>query len=141
MNEEVLISFLLSFPGVANLVGTRAYPYGLLPQKNGQITSALPALVTSLISEQSHHSIDGDTGRPALSAFHPMRFQVDFYGQTGADVWRASDAVRDVLDGFTGTMGAWTIGGVFGRSATPITFLPETKLYRRTVDYEVHAMG
>lgn len=141
MNEEVLIAFLLSYPGISALIGTRAYPYGLLPQKSGQITSHMPALVTSLISEQSHHSIDGETGRPALNAYHSMRFQVDIYGNSGADVWRVGDVIRDTIDGYSGTMGAWLVGGVFGRSATPVTFLPETKLYRRTMDYEIHAMG
>jgi len=141
MNDDVLIAFLLSLPGVANLVGTRGYPYGRLPQKTaGQITADMPAFTVQSISEGSHHAIDTD-GRPALSCFRPMRFQVDIYAQNGSDVWRVGEAVRAVLDGFTGAMAGVKIGGAWGRITTPIGFLSDVELFHRTMDFEIHIMG
>lgn len=141
MNDDVLIHFLLSFPGVANLVETRGYPYGRLPQKtDGQITAEMPAFTVASLSEGSHHAID-DSGRPALSCFRPMRFQTDLYGQNGGDVHRLSEAIRTALDGFTGRMSDHLVGGAWGRVTTPIGLIPETLLFHRTMDFEIHIMG
>lgn len=141
MNDDVLIAFLLTSPGVANLVETRGYPYGELPQKTaGQMTANMPAFTVQSISEGSHHAIDSD-GRPALSCFRPMRFQVNPYGTSGGDVYRLSEAIRAALDGFTGMMAGVQIGGVWGRITTPINFLPDIELFHRTMDFEIHVMG
>jgi len=141
MNDDVLIHFLLSFPGVSALVSTRGYPYGRLPQKtDGQITAGMPAFTVNAISETSHHAIAPD-GRPELSPFRPMRFQTDIYAESGADVYRLGEAIRNVLDGFSGMMSGVTIGGVWGRITTPIALLPETLLFHRTMDFEIHVNG
>ena len=141
MNDDVLIHFLLSYPGVSALVATRGYPYGRLPQKNdGQITAGMPAFTVNGISELSHHTIDTD-GRPALSCFRPMRFQTDIYAESGADASRLSEAIRTVLDGYEGMMSGVTIGGVWGKVTTPIQFVPEIELFHRTMDFEIHVNG
>lgn len=135
MNDDVLIAFLLSFPGVSALVGTRGYPYGLLPQQ-----ATMPAFTVNSISEGSHHSI-GNDGRPELDCFTPMRWQVDIYADDGAGVARLSKAIRAVLDGFTGTMSTVLIGGVWRRITTPIQRMPENELFHRSMDFEIHTMG
>lgn len=141
MNDDVLIHFLLSFPGVAALVDTRGYPYGRLPQKTeGQITAEMPAFTVNGLSEGSHHAIDSD-GRPALSCFRPMRFQTDIYAESGADASRLSEAIRTALDGFTGLMAGVNIGGAWGKVTTPIQFVPEIELFHRTMDFEIHING
>lgn len=141
MNDDVLIHFLLSFPGVAALAATRGYPYGRLPQKtDGQITAGMPAFTVNGISEVSHHAIASD-GRPALSCFRPMRFQVDLYAESGADTSRLSEAIRTALDGFSGLMSGVNIGGAWGKITTPIEFVPEIELFHRTMDFEIHVNG
>lgn len=141
MNDDVLIHFLLSVPGVSALVGARGYPYGRLPQKtDGQITADMPAFTVNSVSENSHH-VAGDDGRPALSCFRTMRFQADLYGLTGMEVHQLSEAVRTALDGFTGMMSGVAIGGAWGRITTPIGLLPDVLLYHRTMDFEIHVTG
>jgi hypothetical protein len=140
LNDETLIAFLLSFPGVNQLAGQRGYPYGLLPQKTtGQVTSTLPAFTVSGISEISHHAI-GDGGRPETSCFRRWRYQVDVYAESGAAVARLSDAIRFAADGFTGKASSTIIGGVWLRLTTPIEREPETELYRRSLDFEIHTV-
>lgn len=141
MNDDVLVAFLLASPGVAALVGTRGYPYGNLPQATtGQPSATMPAFVVSGVSEGSHH-IAGDGGRPVLSEFRPMRWQVDVYGATGGDVYRVGEAVRAALDGYQGPMSGVQIGGAWARLTTPILIDTEVNLYRRTLDYEIHVTG
>ena len=135
MTDDVLIAFLLSYPGISALVADRGYPYGLLPQ-----TVTIPAFTVNSISEASHHSI-GTNGRPELDCFTPMRFQVDIYADDGAGVARISAAIRAVLDGFTGVMSTVLIGGVWRRVTTPIQRNQENLLFHRSMDFEVHAMG
>lgn len=141
MNDDVLVHFLLSQPGIAAEVGQRGYPYGLLPQKTaGQLTATLPALVVSGVSDISHHSA-GESGRPELDCFRAMRFQVDVYGDSGADVARVSEQVRAALDGYAGMMSGVHVGGAWGRLATAVNRDPDTELFRRTLDFEIHVMG
>lgn len=135
MTDDVLIAFLLSFPGVSALVSDRGYPYGLLPQ-----TGTMPAFTVNSISEASHHS-SGSDGRPELDCFTPMRFQVDVYDTTGAGVARLSAAIRIVLDGFTGVMSSISIGGAWRRVTTPIQRDPDNNLFHHSMDFEIHAMG
>lgn len=141
MNDDVLIAFLLSFPGVREIVETRGYPYGLLPQKaGGQLSAGMPAFTVNSISESSHHTI-GSNGRPELDCFTPMRFQVDIYANDGAAIVRLTRAIKQVLDGFTGVMSSVLVGGVWGRVMTPVERIPENLLFHRTMDFEIHAMG
>lgn len=141
MNDDVLIHFLLSVPGVAALVGTRGYPYGQLPQKTtGEITAGMPAFTVSGISEGSHHSSNND-GRPTLSCFRPMRFQTDIYAESGLGASQLSEAIRTALDGFTGLMSGVGIGGAWGKVTTPIQFVPDIELFHRTMDFEIHING
>lgn len=142
MNDDVLIAFLLSFPGVSSLVATRGYPYGRLPQKRtGGISADMPAFTVNSISDASHHTASTESGWPELDCYRPMRFQVDVYAADGVGVWRLSETIRNVLDGFTGKMSNVLIGGVWGRLMTPIEFLPDNLLFHRTMDFEIHTMG
>lgn len=142
MTDDVLIAFLLSFPGIAAEVATRGYPYGLLPQKaDGQISAEMPAFTVNSISEQSHHSSSPDTGRPELDCFTPYRFQVDLYANDGATVARLSKLIRQTLDGFQGMMSQILVGGVWGRVTTPIERLPDPLLFHRSMDFEIHSMS
>ena len=138
MNDDVLVAFLLSNPGIATLVATRGYPYGNLPQATaGQPSADMPAIVVSGVSDTSHHAA-GDGGRPVLSGFRPMRWQVDVYAATGAEAYRLSEAVRVALDGYQGPMSGVYVGGAWGRLTTPVLIDTEVNLYRRTLDFEIH---
>ena len=143
MTDDVLIAFLLSFPGVSSLIGARAFPYGVLPQKRtgGELSGDLPSITVNNLSEESHHSSNQETGRPETDCYTPMRFQIDIYAATGAEVARVDRAIRAVLDGFQGTMGATLIGGVWRRFVGPIERMPETLLFHRNVDFLIHVMG
>lgn len=138
MNDDALVAFLLAFPGVAALVDGRGYPYGNLPQSTaGQPSAEMPAFVVSGVSDASHH-VAGNGGRPVLSGFRPMRWQVDVYGEAGADCWRVGEAIRAALDGYQGIVGGVQIGGAWGRLTTPTLIDTEVNLYRRTMDFEIH---
>ena len=141
LTDGVLIAFLLGFPEVSTVVDTRAYPYGLLPQKrDGQISAEMPALTVNNISELSHHTADFG-GRPVLSNYTPQRFQIDIYANDGAAVVRLGTAIRTALDGFTGQMGLETIGGAWRRVTTPVERIPDNLLFHRSMDYIIHTMG
>lgn len=141
MTDDVLIAYLLTIPGVSALAGDRGYPYGILPQKqDGQISGEMPAFTVNSISENSHDSI-GEDGRPAAGAFQPMRFQIDPYGTTGAEVARLSQVIKDALHAFTGVMASVPVGGAWHRLSTPIQRDPDNLLYHRSMDFEIHSMG
>lgn len=143
MTDDILIAFLLSYPGVSSLIGARAFPYGNLPQKRtgGELSGDLPSITVNNLSEESHHSSNPESGRPETDCFTPMRFQIDIYAATGAEVANVDRAIRAVLDGFQGTMGATPIGGAWRRFVGPIERMPENLLFHRNVDFTIHVMG
>lgn len=94
--EEGLYVYLQSKTDITNLVSTRVYPY-TLPQ---EVT--LPAITYSRNNtpRELTHDTSGSTGTLAK-----VGMQFDVYAETYAKVKQVTDALRKVLNGYSGTMG------------------------------------
>lgn len=92
-----LNQYLTSKETLAAIVGTRIYP-GARPQG-----SALPALGTARLSGAHAHYITGGAGRG------DPRFMLDCMAETYAEADGLAEAVRNVMQGFSGEMGDITI--------------------------------
>jgi hypothetical protein len=102
--EAALVSILTtgSPNPVAALVSTRVYP-DVLPQ-----TPTFPAIrYTRISTARSQFRVLSRAGGKATRA--QPRFQVDAYALTRAQANAVADAVREVLDGYSGTAASFTI--------------------------------
>ena len=140
MSDDVIIAFLLTWPTVASLVGGRGYPYGLLPQSNGQIASEMPAFTVATWENETSHSYTASERQDEIR-YMPIRTQIDVYGESGLSVKLLSETIRDILDGFSGAMSNHTIGMCIKRGLFNISRSPETLLYHRMMDFELHVMN
>ena len=140
MTDDVIIAFLLSYPGIADMVVTRGYPYGRLPQNAGVITAEMPAFTVALWEIETTHSITAEKRRDE-PRFYPVRTQIDIYGLTGRIVAILSQAIRDILDGYSGGMANHTVGAAWKRNVLNIEFNPETNLFHRMMDFRLDIMN
>lgn len=92
--EEAIFDHLTGDAGVAALVGTRIYPT-VIPQD-----AALPACAYQRISGPRDLAHDGPTGQ-ALA-----RIQFTCTATSYGAVKGLANAIREALDGFSGTMGS-----------------------------------
>lgn len=103
--EAGLVSHLMADSDVTDVIGTRLYPLRV-PQD-----VALPASAYQVISDSEEHSHDGPSG--LVSA----RLQFTHHGATYEAAKEAAAAVRESIDGFSGTMGSTTVDGVESQRA------------------------
>lgn len=94
--EEGLLVYLKSKTDITSLVSTRIYPFNL-PQE-----VALPALAYSRNNtpRELTHDTSGATGTLAR-----VSLQFDVYSETYSKVKQVTDALRKVLNGYSGSMG------------------------------------
>lgn len=113
-------------------------------------SSELVAVVASRIYPQW---LDQETDYPALSFFRvdtprlvaldgPVklatpRFQFDIFTLKYADLAAGAKALRDSLDGFSGTADGFLISYAKLTDERDEPFEPETKTYRRILDFEI----
>lgn len=92
-----LQTYLLAQSGIASLVGAQVY-WQAAPQ-----ATAFPYITFFLVSEEREHDVAGQCG--VVFAF----YQVDCWHEGSADIHAIADAVRNAVDGYTGTMGSTTV--------------------------------
>lgn len=99
--EADLRTYLLADSTISNLIGTRMYPV-VLPQ-----SPTYPAVSYSTISAQRGHNMQAPDGLAA------QRIQVDAWALTYAQARSLSDAIRNRIDSFRGSMGSTKVQGIF----------------------------
>lgn len=87
-------TYLLTKSGVTTLVNQRIYP-DVLPQN-----AKLPAVVFFVVSNHPEHHMGGG------STLTQARVQVDCYASTRLGANALGEAIRNAMDGTTGTFGA-----------------------------------
>ena len=122
MIEEGIIALLLADTDVAALVSTRVYGVKL-PQD-----PTLPAVVMARISESPEYATGGMVG---LSA---GRFQIDCWAAGLAGSRNLKEAVRKLLSGYKGTIGAEAIRGSFQETSTDL-YDSELDAHRVSMDF------
>lgn len=95
--ESVLYSLLVGDATVGGLVGTRVYP-AIVPQN-----ASLPATTYQQLSGVREHTCAGPQGMAS------PRFQINCWADTYAEARTLSDAVRVLLDGYSGTVSERTV--------------------------------
>lgn len=125
MIEEGLTSLLLASNQLQQLVGDRIYPV-LVPE-----SSPYPCISYQTISEVSDNTSDGPSG------YVDRRIQVDAWGKSYPDVRHAQDAVRQAIEGFSGTLSDGTVV-MSVRSVNSFDgFESDARIYRSSADYIV----
>ena len=90
--EEALVSVLKAASAVTNICSTRVYP-AVVPQKG-----TIPALTYQRISGPRIRDLDGPDGMAT------PRFQINCWSTTYKGAFTLSNAVRGVLDNYSGTV-------------------------------------
>jgi hypothetical protein len=120
-----LRDFLVADATVFALIGgQRIFPV-VMPQ--GETRTSL---VYTTISETTDHVTTGASGLVM------QRIQIDAYATLPDDADTLARAVKDILDGYRGAMGAIDVQGVFADTART-DYQSEPKLYRVSRDYLV----
>jgi hypothetical protein len=112
----------------ANLsVGSRVYPFGKRPQEG-----ALPALTYTLVAGPTTHYAHGGP------ADHAVSYQLDSWATDPDDAADLAEEVQGLLDGYRGDWsGGYRVGSTF-LSVVLDDYEPDTGLYRRMRQVEVH---
>lgn len=122
--EEALFSKLTNESAITDLVGTRVYPL-TLPQN-----PTYPAMTYQQISKVwgKTHQGAGDMGWP--------RFQFDCYGTSYSAAKGVANALRQTIDGFSGTVATVDVCAIFFVNEVD-DFNDEVGVYRVAADYRV----
>lgn len=130
--ENTFAQYLLSRSSITDIVGQKIYSY-YLPQG-----TTYPAIVYRIVSGTHDHTLDSQS--PALGIMR-CRIQLDILSDKLDQVAVLSEAIRQELDGYSGSMSnAYCIRS---RLVNELGFVtaPEdgsdTWVYRRAVDYLV----
>lgn len=134
--ESALFSYLSGVGGIAAIVGTRIHPLEL-PQN-----AVFPCITYQVISFQHTDSLTGSSG------LGTARIQVNCWARnvTGSSSGYATmlslrDAVRDAMDGFSGTWDATNIDHAYildeGDLFQPSAGVESDRTYGRHIDFEV----
>jgi hypothetical protein len=129
--SEDLRAFLLADATIASLIGARIYPI-VLPQG-----PTVPALTYHWVSIDEIYTMAGPSGLVV------KRIQFDCWAETFKEVEALSDAIRLRIDGFSGWLNTGSppssrIQAIF-REVERDWYEDEPVLYRRTIDYFIHA--
>ena len=92
-------ALLLADPTVSGLIGTKIFPWEV-PQG-----TVLPAVSYQQTGNERVRSLSGPSGRAR------PRLQIDVYADTYDLAHQISDAIRQVLDGYSGPAGTYQIDG------------------------------
>lgn len=118
--EDAIRSYLTGSP-YPLIVGARVYSHRA-PER-----PTTPYLVFFRISPEPIHSQTGPAGMIQRT------FQFSAYSTVQSESLALGDAVRRLLDGFSGTMGALYVGSVLWRGDRML-FEDDTKLFHFSVD-------
>lgn len=123
-----LRTYLLTKASITSLLGTRIFP-NKIPQKN----SDWPCVVYQIISQNPGHTLEGGAD------YAETRIQLDVYSETALARDALVEALRNVLQGFRGTMGSSTVSSVVYRNSIDLYEPPadnsDVGLYRNSADY------
>jgi len=122
--EAAIYAILVADGTVSGLVSTRIYPVKL-PQ-----SPDMPAITYSRVSGPRIQTIAGPSGLA-----YP-RVQVDSWASTYTGIKTLADAVRQALDGYSGTIASIRIGGIMMDGELDL-YEPGVEEYRVTQDYIV----
>jgi hypothetical protein len=129
MSLEVdLMTYLLAYTGLANLVGARIYPLRL-PK---EVT--YPAITYMRISKPRTYSHSGD------SNLSKPRIQFSCFAKTYLAALDVADQIVAALSGFKGSMSQTEIYAAFIQSQADM-YEPDTMLYHIPVDVIIHYKG
>jgi len=107
--------------------GSRIYPFGKRPEDG-----TLPALTYQLVAGPTTHYAHGGP------ADHIVSYQIDAWAEDPDDAADLAEEVQVLLDGYRGTWdGGYRIGSTF-LSLVLDDHEPDTGLYRRMRQVEVH---
>lgn len=124
--EAAIYTLLKDAAGVSALAGTRIYPI-LAPQD-----SAYPLITYQRISGARWRTFDGPSGKAQ------PRFQLDVWATSYAGANALAKAVRDALDGYSGTVATVRIGGVaLETDQDRIDTSTDPKLFGVTMDFMI----
>lgn len=127
--EQAIYSLLSADPTVSGLVGNRITPV-LVPQD-----SAMPAVTYAEVAGVRENTMDGPAGLVR------SRWQFNCWGISYADGRSVSDAVRQVLDGYSGSGAGVTIQSIMTIGENNISANPAGKnvarRYGNSLDLEV----
>jgi hypothetical protein len=123
MLETGLVALLKSDSTVASLCSTRIYPM-LLPE-----SPVLPSVTFQTISSVSQYTNDGHTG------FTKTRLQIDVWGSTYLAVKTLSEAIRKVLEDYTGVLSDGTSVHNISRDNSTDLYEDQAYLYRVQTDW------
>ena len=128
MIDEEMRAFLLSIPGITEVIVERIFP---APMPQG---TTLPAVTYQAVSDVPMYSNGNDT------CYRLMRYQMDAFAATQQEAVRVDETVRAALSGYAGQWGAHDIGFV-RRGSSSSHYEPETKLRRVRSDYLIHVLS
>lgn len=120
--RQALLTYLQSHPDVTTLVGNRIYILSA-PKNPGD-----PYIVYSRISATRSHAKAGPSG------ITESRIQFSIWSKWFSDAWSVAEALRQVLDGFSGTMHGVKVHSI--RIDGEVDFYEsDTGLYQVVSDY------
>lgn len=121
-----LLALMRADAGIAAAVGTRVY-WGVRPQG-----AELPAIVMHLIRAPKGYSLGGRSGVPE------DRIQIDCLASgTFKRAKAVGDAVSELLDGYSGTVGDTQFQGIFQDSARDLSDVgaAEQQVFNWSLDF------
>ena len=122
--EEGLYTFLQSRAGLTALVGTRIYPV-MAPQG-----VALPYVAFDRVDTRPEQALGEAAGLATT------RVQFDCYAAGAKQAKELADALRQALDGQSGTWGSVVVGACLWLNELDV-YEPETGSYAVPVDFDV----
>lgn len=96
-----LVAYVLADPTVSGLISNRLYA------KRASQNNPAPYIVWSTVSADETAAHDGPTG------LEEFRIQFSIYAETISDSESVRDALKDRINGFSGSMGLVTVGSCF----------------------------
>lgn len=130
MIESGLYQLIIANTGFSAIAGNRLYPL-VLPDSLVQSDATQPAATYQTISSVPVYSNDGPTG--CVTA----RIQFDCFAAAYSGAKSVSDAIRQTLDGYTGTLPDGTpVLNCWIDNVTD-SYSQDTRLYRTSTDYRV----
>lgn len=130
---------LLASVSVSGVVGARIYP-DILPQKDGKVTTDLPAITLEVISGQSDSDLTGGVG------LGRQRVSVTCYAHTRTATRTLSEAVRVQMLSMRGDVSGQHVSSVTCESRVDLVDPPadasDKWRYIHSIDFEViHSEG
>ena len=119
---EAAIRSILINDATVKAITTRCYPV-TIPQ-----SPTYPLILYTKITGMRDHHLQGPNGRA-----HP-RFQIEAWSKTYTEAKTLADAIREALDGYSGTASSTKIGSCLIESERDI-YESEIEVYRVIQDY------